>query len=172
MPSRHCSLVRSLNPSPPCSDLMDNVSAEVRSRIMARIKDKNTAPEVAVRRAMHAAGLRFRLHRRNLPGTPDIAFPRYRTVIFVHGCFWHRHTGCRYSTLPATNREMWREKFRKNRLRDASKERALRQEGWKVLVIWECEIGDSDILRRLAESIKSINGIPKATDLKRRRRRN
>lgn len=134
---------------------MDVVSPVVRSRIMASIKGHDTCPEMAVRRAMHAAGLRFRLHRRDLPGTPDLVFPRHHTVVFVHGCFWHRHSRCRFAKLPASARLWWKEKLTTNRLRDDRQQRALRREGWKVIVVWECELRDPRTLPRLARSIRS-----------------
>jgi DNA mismatch endonuclease (patch repair protein) len=134
---------------------MDVVTPAVRSRMMAGIKGMNTQPEIAVRRALHKAGFRFRLHRGDLPGKPDLIFPRYRTVVFVHGCFWHSHPRCRFASIPATNAEWWREKFRKNRLRDRKQQRALATLGWRVLVIWECEISDprklQDVEKRLRQ---------------------
>lgn len=111
-----------------------------RSDIMRAVKRAHTGPEVVVRRALHALGLRFRLHRRDLPGSPDIVLPRFRTVVFVHGCFWHRHPGCRYASTPKTRQEYWLPKFKANVERDAKKEAQLRELGWRVLVIWECEI--------------------------------
>jgi len=110
-----------------------------RSALMSRIRGKNTTPEIVVRRAAHRLGLRFRLHRRDLPGTPDIAIRKYRLVIFVHGCFWHRHEGCRRCTTPKTRTDFWNEKFRKNVERDQRGEDALRKGGWNVLIIWECQ---------------------------------
>lgn len=130
------------------------LSPAVRSRMMASIKGRDTRPEMAVRRAMHAAGLRFRLHRRDLPGTPDLVFPKHSTVVFVHGCFWHRHSRCRFATLPASNRLWWKEKLAKNRVRDGRKQRALRREGWTVIVVWECELRDPRTLPRLARSVR------------------
>lgn len=111
-----------------------------RSDIMRAVKCAHTGPEVVVRRALHALGLRFRLHRRDLPGSPDIVLPRFRTVVFVHGCFWHRHPGCRYASTPKTRQEYWLPKFKANVERDATKEAQLRELGWRVFVIWECEI--------------------------------
>jgi DNA mismatch endonuclease (patch repair protein) len=106
---------------------------------MRAVKRANTAPEIIVRQALHALGLRFRLHRRDFPGSPDVVLPRFRTVIFVHGCFWHRHPGCRYTTTPKTRQEYWLPKFDANVERDAQKEAQVRELGWRVLVIWECE---------------------------------
>lgn len=110
-----------------------------RSDIMRAVKRAHTGPEIVVRRALHALGLRFRLHRRDLPGSPDIVLPRFRTVVFVHGCFWHRHLGCRYASVPKSRQEYWLPKFKANVERDAKKEAQLRELGWRVLVIWECE---------------------------------
>ncbi|MBO3776653.1 very short patch repair endonuclease [Pseudomonas aeruginosa] len=110
-----------------------------RSDIMRAVKRAHTRPELVVRRALHALGLRFRLHRRDLPGSPDIVLPRFRTVVFVHGCFWHRHPGCRYASMPKSRQEYWLPKFKANVGRDAKKEAQLCELGWHVLVIWECE---------------------------------
>ena len=109
-----------------------------RSANMAKVRGKNTKPEMAVRRAAHALGLRFRLHRRDLPGTPDLVFPGRRTAIFVHGCFWHRHRGCRRATTPKSNTAFWLDKFAANRRRDAAAIRELRRRGFRVVVVWEC----------------------------------
>ncbi|MEE5072108.1 very short patch repair endonuclease [Pseudomonas laurylsulfativorans] len=110
-----------------------------RSDIMRAVKRAHTAPEIVVRQALHALGLRFRLHRRDLPGSPDIVLPKFRTVVFVHGCFWHRHPNCRYATTPKSRQEYWLPKFEANLERDARKEAQLRELGWRVLVVWECE---------------------------------
>lgn len=110
-----------------------------RSDIMRAVKRAHTAPEMIVRQELHALGLRFRLHRRDLPGSPDIVLPRFRTVIFVHGCFWHRHSDCRYATTPKTRQEYWLPKFAANIERDARKEARLQALGWRVLLVWECE---------------------------------
>lgn len=117
---------------------------------MARFKGKNTKPELLVRRALHAMGYRFRLHRRDLPGSPDIVLPRYRTAIFVHGCFWHHHEGCSVGKLPRTRQEFWSEKFRKNRARDEAVRIELEARGWRVETIWECEAKASILPERLA----------------------
>lgn len=118
---------------------------------MARFKGKNTKPELLVRRALHAGGLRFRVHRRDLPGTPDIVLPRHRIAIFVHGCFWHHHSGCPVGKLPKSRPEFWREKFRRNRERDAANQSALEEAGWRVETIWECEAIGNRIAARLRE---------------------
>lgn len=121
---------------------MDVFSPEDRSKVMARIGPKDTKPELRVRKLAHHLGYRFRLHRQDLPGTPDLVFPRYRAVVFVHGCFWHRHQGCRYATTPATRRDFWESKFERNVARDRRAIESLEEIGWKVLVIWECETRD------------------------------
>lgn len=112
---------------------------DLRSKIMQSVSSKNTKPELLVRSLLHHMGLRFRLHRKSLPGSPDIVLPKYRTVVFVHGCFWHRHPGCRYASIPRTRQEFWLPKFDANVQRDAKKEAQLQELGWRVLVVWECE---------------------------------
>jgi len=113
-----------------------------RSQLMGRVRGVNTKPEMIVRRLAHAIGLRFRLHRGDLPGTPDLVFPGRRTAIFVHGCFWHRHPGCHRASNPKTRPEFWNAKFERNVARDAKVERLLHDAGWDVLIIWECETRD------------------------------
>jgi DNA mismatch endonuclease, patch repair protein len=131
---------------------MDIVDKETRSRMMGGIRGKDTKPEMAVRRLAHRMGYRFRLHRRDLAGSPDLVFPGRRKVIFVHGCYWHRHDGCRFAYSPKSNQEFWTRKFDLNVLRDRRVEQELVQLGWKVLTIWECEIADNEHLRaNLAE---------------------
>ncbi|MBT0651952.1 very short patch repair endonuclease [Geomobilimonas luticola] len=127
---------------------MDTLSSSRRSWNMSRIRGRDTAPELRVRSALHRAGLRFRLHRRDLPGTPDIVLPRFKTVIFVHGCFWHRHEGCKYAYMPKSRIEFWVEKFSKNVERDRRKILQLQQAGWNVEIIWECETTDTVTLSR------------------------
>ncbi len=112
---------------------------------MARVKAKNTKPEVQVRRCAHKLGYRFRLHRRDLPGKPDIVFPGRKKAIFVHGCFWHHHD-CKRGTIPETNREFWEAKLASNVERDATSQSALKQDGWSVLVLWECQTRNEDNL--------------------------
>jgi DNA mismatch endonuclease (patch repair protein) len=120
--------------------MADRLTQEERSALMRRVGRANTKPELAVRRALHAHGYRFRLHRKDLPGTPDIVLPRYRLAIFVHGCFWHGHQGCSKARLPTSRTGWWAEKIERNRLRDKRDEEALEKLGWTVLTIWECEI--------------------------------
>lgn len=137
--------------------MIDVVDKETRSRMMAGITGRNTKPELRLRRLLHAAGFRYRLHAKDLPGRPDIVLPRYKAAIFVHGCFWHRHPGCRFATTPASNTEFWNTKFGANAARDASKEQALVAAGWRVAVIWECELKSDDlgVSARLAKWLTS-----------------
>lgn len=115
---------------------------------MAAIRSKNTSPEMAVRRMVHALGFRFRLHVRGLPGTPDLVLPRHNLVIFVHGCFWHRHAHCRSGRVPQSNQGFWGPKLEGNVRRDRENQRALRRLGWRVAVVWECRTRDLPALRR------------------------
>ena len=120
--------------------MVDFLSPAERSERMSRIRSSNTLPEVALRRELHALGIRFRLHRKDLPGKPDIVLPRYRTAVFVHGCFWHRHDGCKVATTPKSNTEFWQEKFARNVARDVQSAELLKAQGWSVIVVWECEL--------------------------------
>lgn len=131
--------------------LEPSVSPE-RSRLMAGIRTKNTKPEVQIRRLLHSLGYRFRLHRRDLPGVPDIVFPSRQKIIFVHGCFWHQHTNCRKATIPKTRTAFWRQKLSGNVARDARATQELRRMDWKVLVVWECEVRAADALTRKVRS--------------------
>lgn len=128
---------------------MDIVTASVRSRMMSSIRGADTRPEMLVRRYLHAAGLRFRVHDRVLGVRPDLVLRRHQSVVFVHGCFWHRHRGCAKATTPSTRVEFWNSKFQRNVERDLQSEQRLRAAGWQVLVIWECEVGDPQRLDRL-----------------------
>jgi len=119
--------------------MTDRFSKADRSRIMAAIGGKNTKPELKVRSALHAAGFRFRLHGKHLPGKPDIYLTRYRTAVFVHGCFWHGHN-CRRGRMPASNVEFWEAKIGRNRERDAAAQKALKKQGWRIHVVWECTL--------------------------------
>lgn len=120
---------------------MDTFSKEKRSEIMSKIKGKDTKPEKIVRSLLHSMGYRFRIHRKDLPGNPDIVLPKYKTVIFIHGCFWHGHD-CKVSRVPKTRTHYWIDKFEKNRSRDRKNILDLKQTGWKVCVIWECQTQD------------------------------
>jgi DNA mismatch endonuclease (patch repair protein) len=134
---------------------MDIVDAETRRRIMASVPQRDTKPETSLRKALHAMGLRYRLHDRHLAGRPDLTFPKYRAAVFVHGCYWHAH-GCRYSTTPATRREFWETKFADNRRRDARAIASLRESGWRVLVVWECAMRPKgpEALARTATAVR------------------
>lgn len=120
--------------------MADIVDRATRSRMMAAIKGKDTRPELLLRRALHARGFRYRLHARSLPGRPDLVLPRWRAVVFVHGCFWHRHPGCRYATTPATRPQFWQEKFDANVARDIRSIEALQAQHWRTAIIWECAL--------------------------------
>ena len=119
---------------------MDIWSKSKRSAVMARIRGKDTKPELVVRSLLHRAGVRFSLRRKDLPGRPDIVLPKYRAVVFVHGCFWHRHKGCKVATMPKSGKAFWMAKFKGNVARDRRNTRDLERLGWKVLVVWECEV--------------------------------
>jgi len=118
------------------------MTSEARSRNMAAIKSKNTKPEIEVRKILHEMGYRFRLHRKDLPGNPDIVLPKYKTAIFVNGCFWHQHEGCKYACLPKTKTDFWKKKLEGNKQRDKVKQSQLNELGWKIINVWECEIKD------------------------------
>ena len=128
------------------SEVLHKVS-EQRSRNMSAIKSKNTKPEIAVRKVLHSMGYRFRLHGKDLPGSPDIILPKYKTVIFVHGCFWHRHENCKYATTPKTREEFWNNKFRSNVERDLEIQENIKNIEWRSVVIWECETKNIDNLK-------------------------
>jgi DNA mismatch endonuclease (patch repair protein) len=125
---------------------MDTLTAAERSARMAKIKSKDTQPELRVRQIVHRLGYRFRLHRKDLPGRPDLVFPSRRKVIFVHGCFWHGHQGCKVANRPKSRRGFWDAKFQSNRIRDAKNQRLLKQDGWRVLTVWECQTKGSEEL--------------------------
>jgi len=118
---------------------MDVFDVQKRSAIMRSVKSKNTKPEMKIRRLLHRAGYRYRLHRADLPGKPDLVFPSRQKVIFVHGCFWHQHPGCRHADRPSSNNEYWQKKLDRNVARDAVTIKALRQLGWEALIVWECQ---------------------------------
>lgn len=144
------------------ADVVDKVT---RSRMMAGIRGRDTKPEVQLRCAMHKLGLRFRLHAPNLPGRPDIVLPKYHAVIFVNGCFWHRHAGCRFATVPKTRPEFWQAKFAANILRDTRNTADLQDRGWKVAVVWECQLkarGSADIAQNVMEWLKESSVLDSA----------
>ena len=126
---------------------MDRISKARRSWNMSRIRSGNTGPERIVRSMLHCMGYRFRLHVKDLPGKPDIVLPKYRTIIFVHGCFWHRHPACKYAYTPKSRKMFWNTKFRANVARDAEVRNRLAKLGWKVIVVWECELREPGALR-------------------------
>ena len=137
---------------------MDRVSSKIRSRIMASVGSKNTKPELSLRRALHAAGIRYRLHVNGLPGKPDVIVPSRRLVIFVHGCFWHGCPRCTPIKQAKSNLDYWQVKIDRNRLRDRSVQRRLRREGWRVHIIWEC---DTRSLIKLAAFARRVNRLPR-----------
>jgi len=124
---------------------MDVHEPEVRSYNMRQIKGKNTKPEMVVRKFLFSKGFRYRLHVKNLPGKPDIVLPKYKTVIFVHGCFWHGHEGCKYFVVPKTRTEWWLTKINTNQRNDEKSKTLLKKAGWKIIIIWECELKPSTI---------------------------
>lgn len=141
--------------------MIDIVDAPTRSRMMASIRGKNTRPELELRSALHNLGFRFRLHRKDLPGRPDIVLTRHRVAIFVNGCFWHRHEGCRHATVPATRPEFWSAKFSANVARDRRNEALLEASGWRVAVVWECVIkaeGAAAVSARVGPWIRAGTG--------------
>ena len=133
--------------------MIDRVTTEKRSEIMRAVRGKDTGPEMVVRSAAHRLGLRFRLHASQLPGRPDMVLRKWKTVIFINGCYWHRHRGCRKTTTPKSNAEFWNAKFLRNQQRDRRNYRELKDLGWRVIVLWECEVASiaqaSDRLRAL-----------------------
>ena len=133
----------------------DPFSRDERSEIMRHVRSRDTTPERIVRSLLHSLGYRFRLHCQEIPGCPDIVLPKYRTVIFVHGCFWHRHPGCKRATTPSVRKAYWLPKFQRTVERDNANQTELRKKGWKVVVVWECETGDLEALaRRLSEELR------------------
>lgn len=135
---------------------MDIWSSEKRSEVMALVHSKNTKPEIRLRKALFSLGFRYRLHDKRLPGKPDIVLSKYRTVIFMHGCFWHRHANCRAATFPKSNVDYWALKLENNKQRDNVQQQALDALGWRVLVVWECELRKdiSKVLAHITENLK------------------
>ena len=134
--------------------MADKISPKRRSWNMSRIKGKNTKPEMIVRSMLHKMGYRFRLHRKDLPGNPDIVLPKYKTVIFVNGCFWHRHEGCKYAYMPKSRVDFWQKKFSDTIKRDRKNKADLESAGWKIIVIWECQTKDLISLKKLLDNVK------------------
>jgi len=126
---------------------MDTITKELRSEIMGRVHNKDTRPEMVVRRLVHSLGYRYRLHRKDLPGKPDMAFPGRRKVIFIHGCFWHRHEGCALARMPKSRVSFWELKLEGNKTRDQRNVQQLRDAGWDVLTVWECQLRDTATLQ-------------------------
>ncbi len=137
--------------------MVDRISEEKRSWNMSRIKGSDTKPEIAVRSFLHRQGLRFRVNDKNLPGKPDIVLKKYRTIVFVDGCFWHRHTGCRFAYTPKSRIEFWNEKFKSNVKRDKKVNTMLKEQSWNVVRIWQCETKTSEKLSHLTNQI--TNGV-------------
>lgn len=138
--------------------MSDNVDPATRSKIMTSIRGRNTKPELKVRRGLHQLGLRFRLYRRDLPGSPDLVFPKYKAVLFVHGCFWHRHGSCGLAYTPSSNSHKWAEKFNANVERDRRQVALLQQAGWRVFIVWECALrvkDSSDLLAAVAAELRA-----------------
>lgn len=142
--------------------MADHLTPAERTKNMRRIRSRDTKPEIAVRSCLHALGYRFRLHRRDLPGTPDIVLPRYWTTVFVHGCFWHQHQGCERATMPKSNQEYWLPKLGRNRERFEEVKKALLGQGWTVEVVWECETGSTS---SIVSRINSFSELRKYRDL-------
>lgn len=137
--------------------MVDSLTPAQRSERMSRIRGKDSKPELALRWVLHRKGLRYRLHSKDLPGKPDLVFPRHKAVVFVHGCFWHRHAGCKIATTPKSNTPFWVDKFEKNMARDSRVGAELERLGWRVFVIWECELAPSKVeatAERLASAIR------------------
>jgi DNA mismatch endonuclease (patch repair protein) len=135
----------------------DILSQEQRSALMAKVRSSDTKPEWILRCALHRLGFRYKLKNKELPGNPDLVLPKYRTVVFVHGCFWHRHAGCRDASMPKSNQSFWAKKFSENVERDVRNSEALSQQGWKVIIVWECELMNKTIeaIEKVANSIRS-----------------
>jgi DNA mismatch endonuclease, patch repair protein len=142
--------------------MVDRIDAATRSRNMSRVRSVDTRAELTVRRIAHALGYRFRVHRRDLPGTPDLVFPSRRVALFVNGCFWHRHEGCRRAATPKTRTAFWEDKFRRTLQRDRRVNAALAVLGWRTEVIWECETRDRDYIERLLRCYLERRGLEPA----------
>jgi DNA mismatch endonuclease, patch repair protein len=136
--------------------VVDVHSKEVRSYNMSRIRNKDTKPEIIVRKFLFSRGLRYRLHRKDLPGKPDLVFPKFKKVVFIHGCFWHGHKGCKYFIPPKTRPEWWLEKINGNIKRDSSNILQLKKQGWKVIIVWECRLKSDKRYKTLESLVKRI----------------
>ena len=137
--------------------MADVHSKEIRSKNMAAIKGKNTKPEMVVRKFLHGNGFRYKLHDKSLPGKPDIVLPKYKTVIFVHGCFWHGHKDCKYFVVPKTKTEWWLNKINGNIVNDTKVFKALRKDGWKIITIWECDLKTTKVEKTLNALLKKLS---------------
>ncbi|WP_441258439.1 very short patch repair endonuclease [Bradyrhizobium sp. 521_C7_N1_3] len=141
--------------------LADIVSKAKRSSMMAAVRQRHTKPELNLRQALHRVGLRYRLHRKDLPGTPDIVFVRSRLAVFVNGCFWHRHSNCPKATMPKLRASFWRNKFERNVARDLRAQALLRAMGWKVVVVWECQVKSSELASKVAQRFLRARRTPR-----------
>jgi DNA mismatch endonuclease (patch repair protein) len=151
--------------------MTDILTAGARSEHMSNIRSKNTSPEILVRRGLHAAGLRFRVHKKDLPGRPDVVLPRHNAVILIHGCFWHRHKGCRLTADPKTRIAFWTDKFRANQDRDQRTVRELKRLGWRILIVWECAIRNKrQSSMSIAAIVRWIHGTTTFSEIPRARR--
>lgn len=158
-------IIKMNNKSPKRRKIMaDNRSKEIRSYNMSRIKNKDTKPEILVRRFLFSKGLRYRKNDRRYPGTPDIVLPKYRTVIFVHGCFWHLHPNCKYAVMPSSNVDFWEKKLYDNRSRDRRNQEKLMDQGWRVIVVWECQLKKDLCEQTLDNLYRSIINQQNKTD--------
>ena len=145
--------------------MADVFDKKKRGAVMALIRGRDTGPELVVRKFLYSRGLRYRLHCPDLPGRPDIVFRRFRSVVFVHGCFWHQHSNCRYAVLPKSNRRFWLSKLKGNHLRDLRNEKLLRQTGWRVFTIWECALGESGLDRLYRRIIAASHAVASRKDV-------
>ncbi|MHB2165630.1 very short patch repair endonuclease [Alsobacter sp. R-9] len=132
--------------------MVDNLTKDERSKRMSLIRSKNTSPELLLRKTLYALGLRYRIHAKDLPGKPDLVFRKQQVAVFVHGCFWHRHKGCKAANMPKSNIEFWKRKFDRNVQRDAERKERLEQLGWRVEIVWECELHP----RNLHETVRQL----------------
>lgn len=137
--------------------MVDRLTPERRSWLMSRVRGKDTTPEMRVRRAAHKLGLRFRLHREDLPGKPDLVFPKHRVALFVHGCFWHRHEGCPKASTPKSRVSYWKDKFASNVARDVAVRHELEELGWRVRTIWECETRSVEAMETILHCVASYD---------------
>ena len=136
--------------------MADVHSKATRSYNMSQIKAKNTKPELLVRKFLHAQGLRYTLHNKNLPGKPDIVLPKHKTIIFIHGCFWHGHNNCKYFVVPKTRTKWWLNKIAANKANDEKAVRALKKDGWKIITLWECRLKPAKVERTLSSLLKKL----------------